>query len=148
MTDEERCYYVEILKQMKFRCEEKGYSGEVEALDVAIELMEEARWIPVTERLPEKDGFYLATSDGEICGNDAPFSWLAEFENGKWVADEDDYQCVLAWMPLPQPYAESEDETPRNNLAEFSQESDAEDKYDIGNCGYTDAMCDIANREG
>ena len=42
MTEEERCYYVEILKQMKFRCEEKGYSGEVEALDVAIELMEEA----------------------------------------------------------------------------------------------------------
>jgi hypothetical protein len=42
MTDEERCYYVETLEQIKFRCEEKGYSGEVEALDVAIELMEEA----------------------------------------------------------------------------------------------------------
>lgn len=42
MTDEERCYYVETLEQIRFRCEEKGYSGEVEALDVAIELMEEA----------------------------------------------------------------------------------------------------------
>lgn len=42
MTEEERCYYVETLEQIKFRCEEKGYSGEVEALDVAIELMEEA----------------------------------------------------------------------------------------------------------
>lgn len=42
MTDEERRYYVETLEQMKFRCEEKGYSGEVEALDVAIELMEDA----------------------------------------------------------------------------------------------------------
>lgn len=42
LTDEERCYYVETLEQIKFRCEEKGYSGEVEALDVAIELMEDA----------------------------------------------------------------------------------------------------------
>lgn len=25
-------------------------------------------WIPVEERLPEEDGFYLATLDGEICG--------------------------------------------------------------------------------
>lgn len=45
MTDEERCYYVETLEQIKFRCEEKGYSGEVEALDVAIELMEEAEFV-------------------------------------------------------------------------------------------------------
>ena len=29
---------------------------------------------------------------------------LAEYENGKWVDDEEDYQCVLAWMPLPKPY--------------------------------------------
>ncbi len=39
MTDEERCYYVETLEQIRFRCEEKCYSGEVEALDVAIENM-------------------------------------------------------------------------------------------------------------
>jgi len=62
------------------------------------------RWIPCSERLPEEDGFYLATCDGEICGEDEPISSMAEFENGKWVDDEDDYQCVLAWMPLPQPY--------------------------------------------
>jgi hypothetical protein len=41
MTDEERCYYVETLEQIKFRCEEKGYFGEVEALDAAIEALEE-----------------------------------------------------------------------------------------------------------
>ena len=40
MTDEERTYYVETLEQIRFRSEEKCYSGEVEALDVAIELLE------------------------------------------------------------------------------------------------------------
>ena len=61
-------------------------------------------WIPCSEQLPKKDGFYLATLDGEIAGEEKPFSGLEEFENGKWVDDEEDYQCVLAWQPLPEPY--------------------------------------------
>lgn len=72
-------------------------------------ICELSRWIPVSEGLPEEDGFYLATCDGEICGKDEPISVMAEFENGKWVDDEDDYQCVLAWMPLPEPYEEAEE---------------------------------------
>ena len=64
------------------------------------------RWIPVSEKVPEENGFYLATCDGEICGENEPFTGLAEYENGKWVDDEEDYQCVLAWMPLPEPYTE------------------------------------------
>lgn len=61
-------------------------------------------WIPVEERLPESDGFYLATLDGEICGQEEAFAGLAEFEHGKWVDDEEGYKCVLAWQPLPNSY--------------------------------------------
>ena len=61
-------------------------------------------WIPVEERLPEEDGFYLATLDGEICGQEEAFTGLAEFEHGKWIDDEEGYKCVLAWQPLPEPY--------------------------------------------
>ena len=66
------------------------------------------KWIPCSERLPAEDGFYLATCNGEICGESEPFSGLAEFQNGKWVDDEEDYQCVVAWMPLPTPYEPQE----------------------------------------
>ena len=60
-------------------------------------------WIPVEQRLPEKDGFYIATIDGEIIGEDDPFVGLAEFDRGDWY-DNEDYTRVIAWRPLPEPY--------------------------------------------
>ena len=59
------------------------------------------QWIPVIERLPE-DGYYLATLDGELVGQEEPFTGMCGIENGKW----DDEDCVIAWMPLPEPYRE------------------------------------------
>lgn len=82
-----------------YQCEEIVYKHMDDVPDADV-----FRWIPVEERLPEKDGFYLVTMDGEIAGEDKPFTGLTEFENGKWLDDEDDYQCVLAWQPLPEPY--------------------------------------------
>lgn len=61
-------------------------------------------WIPVEKEQPEEDGFYIATMDGKIVGQEEPFVGLAEFENGKWIDDEEDYKCVIAWRPLPDPY--------------------------------------------
>ena len=55
----------------------------------------------MTERLPE-DGYYLATLDGELVGQEEPFTGMCGIENGKW----DDEDCVMAWMPLPEPYRE------------------------------------------
>lgn len=58
-------------------------------------------WIPVSDRLP-KDGTYITTLDGELVGQEEPFTGMCGIENEKW----DDEDCVIAWMPLPEPYKE------------------------------------------
>lgn len=58
-------------------------------------------WIPVSDRLP-KDGTYITTLDGELVGQEEPFTGMCGIEKGKW----DDEDCVIAWMPLPEPYKE------------------------------------------
>ena len=40
MTKDEKTYYIETLEQIRFRSEERGWGGEVEALDIAIEILE------------------------------------------------------------------------------------------------------------
>ena len=77
----------------------------IEALakDMAIRALEEQssyKWIPVSERLPEKDDTYLCTIDGALCGIEEPFTGMCGYENGKW--DEEGY--IIAWKPLPEPY--------------------------------------------
>ena len=63
---------------------------------------QEPRWIPCSERLPEKSGRYLVTNTRlgafEVTWNifyngkgEAPEGWL--YEDG-----------TIAWMPLPEPY--------------------------------------------
>lgn len=128
MTDEERRYYVETLEQIKFRCEEKCYSGEVEALDVAIELMEDARWIPCSERLPDElepvnitwinhnsESYYADIKDKPFTATGVYFNgqwywWstlctdtLAEYSHNYNDIIDDDIE-ITAWQPLPEPY--------------------------------------------
>ena len=70
-------------------------------------------WIPTSERLPEKDGYYFVTKrliDGRIQTDIEPFWtgadwWKSEFHFagiGLWE--------VLAWQPLPEPYKAGEQE--------------------------------------
>lgn len=58
-------------------------------------------WIPVSEELPKKSGFYLVSTTDCIT--------IMEFSNG-WIS-QNIGSCnwyVKAWMPLPQPYREVE----------------------------------------
>lgn len=72
-------------------------------------LKEQHRWIPVKERLPEKDDFVLVTVSGTY--NHLTFSdalQLASYtEDDGWFIEsypEWDDPNVIAWMPLPEPY--------------------------------------------
>ena len=60
----------------------------------------EQRWIPCSEKLPDKDGLYLVTDDsGGV--KETHESWFIECYDGtlSW-----DLANVTAWMPLPEPY--------------------------------------------
>lgn len=66
------------------------------------------KWIPVSERLPEKDGLYLVTYMVW-----KPVMDFSLFKMKKWhglVRGEwtDYWYPVMAWMPLPEPYKEDE----------------------------------------
>lgn len=66
------------------------------------------KWILTSEREPEKEGEYLVTTwYGEVR--------LMNYYNGwnKLNADDNKYEIeskhIKAWMPLPEPYKESEE---------------------------------------
>ena len=57
------------------------------------DLINQQRWIPVGERLPEIAGWYLTTGkDGEV--------YIDYWDWYRFRAS------VIAWMPLPEPYKE------------------------------------------
>ncbi len=90
-------------------------SEQVDALEMAIQALEQTRWIPVSERLPKDHKnvlIYLSLNQitiGLYNSHRLPFmnkpiGWGANAPHD-WSSDE-----VVAWMPLPEPYkAENED---------------------------------------
>lgn len=66
----------------------------------------EQRWIPVTERLPRDDEDVIVTCLDD--SGDTPYSYttVAWHYKGMWVCDNMRCPFVIAWMPLPKPYAE------------------------------------------
>ncbi len=73
--------------------------------------VKEVRWIPCTERLPEKQGTYLVTGPARWRQDlmiVAVETYIGKPEVGAvWTPVEVAY--VLAWMPLPEPWR-AEDE--------------------------------------
>jgi hypothetical protein len=63
-------------------------------------LKDAQRWIPVSERLPERDGFYLVLENvNQVAGY---YHWCKVFG---WNTDggRTNIQSVTHWMPLPEP---------------------------------------------
>lgn len=64
------------------------------------DLRERTRWIPVSERLPKRDGFYLVLENvNQVAGY---YHWCKQFG---WNTDGGriNIQSVTHWMPLPEP---------------------------------------------
>ena len=64
------------------------------------------KWIPVSERLPEEDGWYQVVAQVKDCED--PWVWYGEYDScyGWNVKDSfsDRLTCrVTHWMPLPEP---------------------------------------------
>lgn len=85
----------------------ESYISDMEELPSA---QPEQRWIPVSERLPEKyiGQWLCCTSDGAvmILPYDTPGDGTKECVFYKWDDDGYFYQTfdVVAWMPLPKPW--------------------------------------------
>ena len=104
----------------------------IDACKGAIELLEQTRWIPVSERLPEDldpvnitwvnhnpESYYAHIKDKPFTATGVYFNgqwywWstlctdlLAEYRHNYDDIIDDDIE-VIAWMPLPEPYKEEE----------------------------------------
>lgn len=76
---------------------------EQEAFKLAVEALSAERWIPVTERLPEKEGQYLVSCDTDY-GVEVGGFYIDEDGERYFGCDWNDPEDIVAWMPLPLPY--------------------------------------------
>ena len=70
-------------------------------------------WIPVTERLPDKNGKYLCSIQSNFKRKKIMRISTTDFESGinRWSPDCMAFKDrVIAWMPLPEPYKEDDDD--------------------------------------
>ena len=95
----------EAIKAIEDNRPRSGYIILNEALDMAITaLQNQTVWIPVSERLPEE-------SLNSVIGWDTYRNrcCFVQYLGGRFVLGDDiDSVNVIAWMPLPEPYRESE----------------------------------------
>ena len=94
MTNEEAINELEICRDI---IKKNGMDWlderDLPVLDMAIETLEQTRWIPVSEMLPEEKGMYLVTVQDYVL--------MEQWSGTGWWATR-----PTAWMPLPTPFLE------------------------------------------
>ena len=75
----------------------------IEALELAIEVLKKNQWIPCSERLPEDNIDVLIQP---AWAEDVWHLERASYEDDKWhcCCNTFDKEEIIAWMPLPKPY--------------------------------------------
>ena len=73
------------------------------AVRKAFDALEKQRWIPCSEKLPEKNGVYIVSYEDAVT--------FLEWFNGKWFfypsnPAREETGTIIAWMPLPEIYQE------------------------------------------
>lgn len=107
MTREEKQKAIEALKIFApvTAVTQEEFNNYIQILNQVMDWLEqEPRWIPVTERLPDKDGLYLVSVKND---HERRYSKTCWYSDKNWFARQD----VVAWMPLPQPYKAESEET-------------------------------------
>ena len=95
MTNEEAIKWLKV--ESSYIEEDIGHGKEIlEAYDMATKALKQTRWIPCSERLPDKDGCYLVSTTGT--NND--IIDIAYYTEEIWHKAS----RIKAWMPLPNPY--------------------------------------------
>lgn len=131
MTNNERKECISALRQLLAMCDFVDQYGDCidadpyfDAVETAIESLNETEWIPVSERLPDDKTYVLTTIqvNGRQPHARSGFYHGGFFHNDNgetWRATE---KPLKAWMPLPEPYREDREEY---ELATEQMEHDA-----------------------
>ena len=69
-------------------------------LQAIINLPSAQQWIPCSERLPERNGYYLVTGRQGAVNKRL-------YQDGYWYGN----WAIIAWMPLPEPWRGENNET-------------------------------------
>lgn len=106
------------------------YLNNLNVLKELVDKSEPFEWIPVTERLPEEhdsifaklygtdkwDNMFWRTTSNRVIAtikyNDGTVIVKETFtHDGEWTVEKKNINCkVVAWMPMPEPYKENENE--------------------------------------
>ena len=108
LVDADKIPYVEAVKD---NLEPSGeFYARREDICAMPTIKPEPQWIPVSEKLPDKKDDYLCSYNGcavvDICEYDPDRNEWGFFYDGGWKVVSN----VIAWMPLPEPYAERREE--------------------------------------
>lgn len=75
-----------------------------EAVNMAIDAMFQAMWIPCKEQQPRKEGKYLALFEsGLIMSLNYCDGWNCSRGDGEKINKENELNDVIAWKPIPKP---------------------------------------------